>query len=92
MSTRHFATIKLNALDFPLRTIPAPEHVLLQASLTIMHHNADHVASLINLIAKITVLAFFSMGLSLPIQQGITVSHVLVDMIQPVLIAARLNA
>lgn len=52
MLTRHFATIQLSALDFPLRTIPVLEHVLPPVSLTLIHHNADHVVSLRNLIAK----------------------------------------
>jgi hypothetical protein len=91
MLTRHFATILFNALDFLTRTIPVQEHVLLITSLTVMHHNADHVVSSKKMIANLTVLAIFSMGLSSPIQQEISVSRVLVDTIQHVPTAARQN-
>jgi hypothetical protein len=80
-----------NAPDFLLRTIPVQEHVLLITFSTVMHHNVDHVVSSRELIAKITVLAIFSMDLSLLIQQEISVSRVLVGTIQPVLTAARPN-
>lgn len=91
MLTRHFATILCNAPDFLTRTIPVLEHVLLITSSTVMHHNAVHVVSSMKMSAKLTVLATFSMDLSSPIQQEISVSRVLVGTIQPVPTAARPN-
>ena len=91
MLTRHFVTILFNAPDFLTRTIPVQEHVLLITSSMVMHQNVDHVVSSMKMSAKLTVLAIFSMDLSSPIQQEISVSRVLVDTIQPVLTAARQN-
>lgn len=91
MLTRHFATILFNAPDFLTRTIPAQEHVLLITSSTVMHHNVDHVVSSMKMNAKLTVPATFSMDLSSPIQQEISVSRVLVGTIHSVLTAARLS-
>lgn len=89
MLTRHFATILFNAPDFLTRTIPVQEHVLLITSSMLMHHNVDHVVSSMKMSAKLTVLAIFSMDLSLLIQQEISVSLVLVDTTQHVPTAAR---
>ena len=81
-----------NAPDFLTRTIPVQEHVLLITSSTIMHHNVDHVvSSSMKMSAKLTVLAIFSMDLSLLIQQEISVSRVLVGTIHSVLTAVRPN-
>lgn len=91
MLMRHFATILLNAPDFLSRTIPVQDYVLLIASLIVIHHNADYVGSSIKMIAKLTVLASFSMDLSSPIRQEIIVSHVVVGTIQHVSPAARQN-
>ena len=54
-----------------------------------MHQNVDHVVSSMKMSAKLTVLAIFSMDLSLLIQQEISVSLVLVDTTQHVPTAAR---
>jgi hypothetical protein len=54
-----------------------------------MHQNVDHVVSSMKMSAKLTVLAIFSMDLSLLIQQEISVSRVPVDTTQHVPTAAR---
>ena len=89
MLTRHFVTILFNAPDFLTRTIPVQEHVLLITSSMVMHQNVDHVVSSMKMSAKLTVLAIFSMDLSLLIQQEISVSLVLVGTIHSVPTAAR---
>lgn len=89
MLTRHFVTILFNAPDFLTRTIPVQEHVLLITSSMVMHQNVDHVVSSMKMSAKLTVLAIFSMDLSLLIQQEISVSRVPVDTTQHVPTAAR---